>query len=211
MGLVTLVRADHRVRTDVTPIRDYIVVGGSPDTGQSDRRAAPFGYAIANTTTVHGHRAQRADTATYYSWARESMRGVFIENKLTPSAVPPCTSTCSGGASDDIAALTHIGIAETTQLVRPVVGALYVAAIHWSSPAQHAIDASAGPRRSWRSSVGIGLAAHRRETGHRRASLTAGCISPRPTRFYRDGIPHQAMAAHCDCCARLRRARIPAP
>jgi hypothetical protein len=133
MGLVTFVRADHRVRADVTPIRDYIVVGGIALTLVS-LTATPylFGYAIANTNhQFMGIVLNVPDTAQYYSWARESMRGVFIENKLTPERGAAVYFNLFWWCIGRLAALTHIGIAETTQLVRPIVGALYVAAIYW--------------------------------------------------------------------------------
>jgi hypothetical protein len=91
-----------------------------------------YGYLIAGADRVFmGIVMNVPDTAQYFSWARESQHSILIENKLTPEHGAAVFFNLFWLVVGRLAATLGLGIAETTQLVRPLAGAVYIGAIYW--------------------------------------------------------------------------------
>jgi hypothetical protein len=71
------------------------------------------------------------DAAQYLSWAREATDSLFIGNKLTSEPGEPVYFNLFWLVVGRLAVILRLGLSETTQLVRPVAGAVYLAAIFW--------------------------------------------------------------------------------
>lgn len=71
------------------------------------------------------------DTAQYLSWARESSKAILIENKLTSEPGAAVYFNLFWLVVGRLAGGLNLGFAEAAQVVRPVAGAAYVAAIYW--------------------------------------------------------------------------------
>jgi hypothetical protein len=198
MGLVALTRADRRVRDRAEPVRDYLLVGGLA-LALVSVTALPYLFAYAVAGSDHqfmGIVLNVPDTAQYYSWARESMHSVFIENKLTPERGAAVFFNLFWWCIGRLAAVTHLGIAETTQLIRPLVGMLYISAIYW------VIGLAAHDRRErWTAALvailggGLGwlLVAGKQFTGELASPLDV-YITEANTFLTVMAFPHQAMA-----------------
>jgi hypothetical protein len=198
VDILTVAHANRNVRLDAIAVRDSVLVGGLA-LALVGVTALPylFGYAVAGADhQFMGIVLNVPDTAQYYSWARESMNAVFIENKLTPERGPAVFFNLFWWSIGRLAALTHLGIAETTQLARPVVGLFYIAAIYW------VIGLAAPDRRlRWTASLvatlggGLGwlLIASKQVTGELAAPLDV-YITETNTFLTIMAFPHQAMA-----------------
>jgi hypothetical protein len=91
-----------------------------------------YGYSISGPDhQFMGIVLNVPDTAQYFSWARESAAGLLIGNKLTSEQGSPVYFNLFWWVVGHVAGLLQIGMAEATQLVRPVAGGLFVAALYW--------------------------------------------------------------------------------
>jgi hypothetical protein len=71
------------------------------------------------------------DTAQYFSWARESMRSFFIENKLTPEHGTAVFFNLYWLVIGRLAGLFRIGIPDATRLMRWMSSAVFLGAMYW--------------------------------------------------------------------------------
>src|ERR1700736_5899970 len=91
-----------------------------------------YGYLVAGADRVFMCIVMNVpDTAQYFSWARESQHALLIENKLTPEHGDAVYFNLFWLVVGRLAAMLGLGIAETTQVVRPLAGAVYIGAIYW--------------------------------------------------------------------------------
>jgi hypothetical protein len=134
MGIVSLSRSRPRAAAPAQTLsREWLTVIALI-VGILGLTALPYlyGYAVAGTDRVFmGIVLNVPDTGQYFSWARESAHAFLIENKLTPERGDPMYFNLFWWGVGQLALLTGLGVAEATQVVRLLAGALYIGAIYW--------------------------------------------------------------------------------
>jgi hypothetical protein len=71
------------------------------------------------------------DTAQYLSWAREESHSFLIGNLMTSEPGAPVYFNLFWFVVGRLAVALHLGFAEATQVIRPIVGAFFLGTIYW--------------------------------------------------------------------------------
>jgi hypothetical protein len=133
VGLLTLAPAKPRAVAATARAQDRLLAGAL-GLALVTLTGLPYlyGYLVAGPERQFmGIVLNVPDTAQYFSWAREFGHAVLIENKLTPESGAAVYFNLFWWCIGRLSVASGIGIAETTQLVRPLVGTAYALAIYW--------------------------------------------------------------------------------
>jgi hypothetical protein len=137
VGVTTIERprsaSDAAIAWQRTRARDWALVSALI-VGIAGLTALPYlyGYLIADADRVFmGIVMNVPDTAQYFSWARESQHSILIENKLTSEQGAAVYFNLLWLIVGRLASALGLGVAEATQLLRPIGAAVYIGATFW--------------------------------------------------------------------------------